>query len=550
MAVTPAARRPPLRAADPASGAGAAGSAGGAERGAVPGQRAAGAPWPGAVAVVADDLTGAMDGGVQLLPRTAVEVLVSGVGDAPDSRVAAMGQVLARGAPARPDEDGAAGPASPARVADALPGAEPAADAPVLPVINTQSRGLPPAEAAARVRAVCRAVAAAGRTVWFKKIDSTLRGNVGAELAALHDALAPCVIVCTPALPAEGRTVQDGVLLVAGEPVLATPYRDEFPAGFGAAAESSTVIGVVRRQWPGCRAVHVPAPAGGDLQAALRGAPDLVVVDAASDDELLALAAAAGTDTHPERRVVWAGSAGLLRALAVAGGTVTPGVQASRRAPERLPSAARIPVSRSARSAGAGVSAVRAATKVRTSIVGVSGSRRVLARRQVDNAAAASPSSLVLRLSEVPDAVVREPRWRLTATGRATPADISGTAAAAQATAALDRGRDLFLCAPEPTESHSAPAAADALAALAADVLEAPAARPLALLLVGGDTAYACLRRVGIARLALAGEAEPYVPRARVIGGPWHGTTVITKAGGFGGPHTLSHICARLRRCG
>ena len=199
---------------------------------------------------------------------------------------------------------------------------------------------------------------------------------------------------------------------------------------------------------------------------------------------------------------------------------------------------------------------MRASTKVRTSIVGVSGSRRVLARRQVDIAAAASPSSLVLRLSEVPDAVVGEPRWRLTATGRATPADISGTAAAAQAAAALDRGRDLFLCAPEPTESHSAPASApagstaDALAALAADVLDAPAARPLALLLVGGDTAYACLRRVGIARLALAGEAEPYVPRARVIGGPWHGTTVITKAGGFGGPHTLSHICARLRRCG
>lgn len=72
--------------------------------------------------------------------------------------------------------------------------------------------------------------------------------------------------------------------------------------------------------------------------------------------------------------------------------------------------------------------------------------------------------------------------------------------------------------------------------------------RPRALLLVGGDTAYACMRRLGIGAVALAGEAEPYVPWGRVADGPWAGTVVVTKAGGFGDPRTLRRICARLLR--
>ena len=130
---------------------------------------------------------------------------------------------------------------------------------------------------------------------------------------------------------------------------------------------------------------------------------------------------------------------------------------------------------------------------------------------------------------------------------------MSGTAATAQAAAALDRRQDLFLCAPAPQEASTslsaahAEAVAEALAGVAASALEAAAERPLALLLVGGDTAYACLQRLAIDRLTLAGEAELYVPWARVRGGPWHGMAVITKAGGFGDPHTLNRICAQLR---
>src|SRR2546425_1597434 len=49
-------------------------------------------------------------------------------------------------------------------------------------VVDTETRALDPADAARRVSAVARSVA---RTRIFKKIDSTLRGPIGAELDAL-----------------------------------------------------------------------------------------------------------------------------------------------------------------------------------------------------------------------------------------------------------------------------------------------------------------------------------------------------------------------------
>ena len=176
-------------------------------------------------AIVADDLTGAMDAGAQLLAAGPVTVEVS------------------PGAAAAPSAAGAA----------AL-------------VLNTQSRGGGAAAAAGRVRAACARLRQAGRTVWFKKLDSTLRGNVGAELAAIHAALAPGTIVCAPALPAQGRTVVAGELRVQGRPLRDTPYRDELAAGTGP-DRGAAVLDLVRRQWPACRAVRLAAPAGA------RGAP-------------------------------------------------------------------------------------------------------------------------------------------------------------------------------------------------------------------------------------------------------------------------------------
>jgi len=63
-----------------------------------------------------------------------------------------------------------------------------------------------------------------GETAVYKKIDSTLRGNIKAEVKALCDVLEPDLVVFAPAFPKQGRTTKDGVLMVRGVPVEQTYF--------------------------------------------------------------------------------------------------------------------------------------------------------------------------------------------------------------------------------------------------------------------------------------------------------------------------------------
>ena len=92
-------------------------------------------------------------------------------------------------------------------------------------VVDTASRHVAPREAARRVAEMVatarRAEAGAARDGrhFYKKIDSTLRGNVAAELAAFRAATAVECLPLAPAFPAQGRTTRDGAVWVDGRPL-------------------------------------------------------------------------------------------------------------------------------------------------------------------------------------------------------------------------------------------------------------------------------------------------------------------------------------------
>lgn len=65
-----------------------------------------------------------------------------------------------------------------------------------------------------------------------------------------------------------------------------------------------------------------------------------------------------------------------------------------------------------------------------------------------------------------------------------------------------------------------------------------------ALVVTGGDTALATLRALEADGLEITGELEPGVPTARVLGGPFGGTPITLKSGGFGTPGTLMRMVA------
>lgn len=100
----------------------------------------------------------------------------------------------------------------------------PVVPAGALIAVTTETRNRPPAEAAAVVAAVLAGLRRRGDRLVYKKIDSTLRGAVAAEITALAAALPGSRILFAPANPAVGRTVCEGVLRVHGIPVAETEY--------------------------------------------------------------------------------------------------------------------------------------------------------------------------------------------------------------------------------------------------------------------------------------------------------------------------------------
>jgi uncharacterized protein YgbK (DUF1537 family) len=87
-------------------------------------------------------------------------------------------------------------------------------------VVDTESRNADAAEAASRLSRLGEVLRPlVGRSVFYKKVDSTLRGNIGAETRALREALGLEKVFFQPAFPKIGRTTVNGELLLNGVPV-------------------------------------------------------------------------------------------------------------------------------------------------------------------------------------------------------------------------------------------------------------------------------------------------------------------------------------------
>ncbi len=139
---------------------------------------------PPRLLIIADDLTGANDTGVQFA-RQGISTLVGLSHEIPLTAFAEQCQVL---------------------------------------VMNTDSRHLAPDEAYARVFKLAAQGVALGIQHFYKKTDSTLRGNIGSELAALMAATNEQELFFAPAYPKLNRTTARGIQLVAGRPIHQTTF--------------------------------------------------------------------------------------------------------------------------------------------------------------------------------------------------------------------------------------------------------------------------------------------------------------------------------------
>jgi uncharacterized protein YgbK (DUF1537 family) len=242
------------------------------------------------VGIIADDWTGACDSGVQLVKAGLRVYAVSEPGSAIPTDVEAL-------------------------------------------VFDTDSRALPRDLAYARVRESAEALETSGVHLIYKKMDSTLRGNIGAELDAMYDALAPDLIVIAPAFPATGRCLIDGRMYVHGQPLHETAVATDPRTP----VKESDVLRLLARQ--STRAIgHVTmGQLSGDPTDMLAQLAEMreqgiryVVFDAESDEHLRQVVKLIEMSNL---KVVWAGSAGLASCLSIAAGeqatsampTISPG---------------------------------------------------------------------------------------------------------------------------------------------------------------------------------------------------------------------------------
>lgn len=83
--------------------------------------------------------------------------------------------------------------------------------------IDCESRHLSPAAAGERITRICRQAQTLGFEFFYKKTDSTLRGNVGAEIAACRAAVtAEQPFIFIPSYPRADRILRGGLMYVNG----------------------------------------------------------------------------------------------------------------------------------------------------------------------------------------------------------------------------------------------------------------------------------------------------------------------------------------------
>ncbi len=172
-------------------------------------------------------------------------------------------------------------------------------------VFNTDSRALPAQVAAERVAVLTERVLRQNAPDWLvKKIDSTLRGNPGAEVAAMQQVLGAAAVIIAPAFPAAGRVTRSGKCYVNGVLLTETEFASDPKTPVTHADVGALFTGPSINAQPG----DLPQI----LARATVDAPVMVVVDAQTDADLDAIVRHA---SQAARRPLLVGSAGICDAL-------------------------------------------------------------------------------------------------------------------------------------------------------------------------------------------------------------------------------------------
>lgn len=424
------------------------------------------------VGVIADDLTGANDSGVQFTEKGLAATVIFDID-------ASKQDVLSKD----------------------------------VTVINTNSRSLDQQLAYQKAFEAASLLQTSGVSHLYKKVDSTLRGNLGAEIQAAMDVFKADFAIIAPSFPRIGRKTINGDHYLHGKPIHQTeiandpkmPVSTSYIPDLLIRQTKEESIGLVRTK--DLNNDHIRWER--ELASWKEKGVNWLVFDAEEDEELDQIARQL---TQTNYRFIWVGSAGLAEFLPDA-------LQLSKTAHTSNLNHGKGPVLVVAGSMSEVTQNQLKLLKGDSSVHGI----------EVD------PITIFENNTISKQKVLHEVEQHIK-----DNKDIvlySGSSSV-QVDHAFSYGKKKGLSKSEMSDKIS-----EQLGQLAAEVIEANQVE--SLVLTGGDTAINVCRAIGAVGMELIEEIEPGIPLGKLRGS--HSLYVVTKAGAFGSEASLLRAVKQLK---
>jgi len=373
-------------------------------------------------------------------------------------------------------------------------------------VVDTETRNLTSEDAYRKVRRVVKLLRQNNVKLVYKKIDSTLRGNIGAEINAVMDELNVKGVIVAPAFPDQKRTVINGQLLVKGIPLEQTEYARDLLSPVSSSRISMLIESQRGKKVGEISLSQVRKDADlivKEIRSQIEAGKRIIVVDAEVQSDLERIA-----EASLALNVLLCGSAGLASALS-------------------------------------------SKLAVQSRVLVVSGSVNNVTLNQIEMAV----KKLNVKLIEpVLSGILQDESKMVEASDDLVD----------EAEKAIDEGKDVIIRLASSrsliSEIQDAGKRLGMNKLQVADLLLSVLSRATrkilgrhnfkGLILIGGDTSIRIMNALGSRAIRSEGEFLPGIPSGRIIGGICDGMQIVTKAGGFGDRYTLVKIMESMKSIG
>lgn len=375
-------------------------------------------------------------------------------------------------------------------------------------VVDTDSRADDPQEAYCKVYNIAKIIRESDRNLLFKKVDSTLRGNLGYEIDAILDIYPEKVAFIAPAFPKIGRTTVQGIHYINGcqlsETELAndlkTPVTNSYIPSV-LQAQTNKKVGLIKLKDIRQGTSFVLEK----LNRLISQKTKIIVFDAESDDDLKTIV---NTGMKLEHMPLWVGSAGLATYLSQC---LSPRVPKEKSNSER--------------------------NKQLIPALIISGTMNSITQKQIQ---CLVETDKAIEYVLPTFSLIQDSRKELEQYIQGVLDSLSKNNDVIIRTDVSEKTREeiqKYMSEEQLSFVTIGQRIADALGYISKKIVDQAKVR--GLILTGGDTAASVCHYLNGEGLLIENEVEPGIPLTRLIGGSSKGLSVITKAGAFGSKQAL-----------